>query len=237
MAKDPAFLFYPGDWLGGTMGMTLEQKGAYIELLMLQFNVGHMTSDMIGQVVGQNWDKIKHKFKKDSKGLYWNERLEKEKKARKAYTESRKNNLKGSNQYTKKRGHKTLHKEDEDEDENRRLKLKIENEIVLPFQTDNFKTAWNDWKEYKSIEHNFKFKSPKTEQRSLIELQKLSNNIESEAIAMINRSISNNWKGFFKEKIQKNGQDRKTFKTVEDVGTAFAAFDKTIDTGGRSERG
>ena len=27
MAKDPAFLFYPGDWLGGTMGMTLEEKG------------------------------------------------------------------------------------------------------------------------------------------------------------------------------------------------------------------
>jgi uncharacterized protein YdaU (DUF1376 family) len=38
MAKDPAFLFYPTDWLGGTMGMTFEQKGAYMNFLMLQFN-------------------------------------------------------------------------------------------------------------------------------------------------------------------------------------------------------
>lgn len=38
MAKDPAFLFYPGDWLGGTMGMSLTQKGAYFHLLMVQFN-------------------------------------------------------------------------------------------------------------------------------------------------------------------------------------------------------
>jgi len=39
MAKDPAFLFYPNDYIGGTMGMTFEEKGAYIELLMLQFNI------------------------------------------------------------------------------------------------------------------------------------------------------------------------------------------------------
>lgn len=36
MTKSPAFLFYPGDWLGGTLGMTLEEKGAYMELLILQ---------------------------------------------------------------------------------------------------------------------------------------------------------------------------------------------------------
>ena len=35
MAKDPAFLFYPGDWIGGTMGMTFEEKGAYMEILMM----------------------------------------------------------------------------------------------------------------------------------------------------------------------------------------------------------
>ena len=107
--KDPAFLFYPNDYIGGTMGMTFEEKGAYIELLMLQFNRGHMTSDMIGQTVGQLWDKIEVKFIKDDQGLYYNERLEIEKRKRKTFVNSRKNNLLGKNQYSEKSGHTTKH--------------------------------------------------------------------------------------------------------------------------------
>ena len=95
MAKDPAFLFYPNDWLGGTMGMTFEQKGAYMELLMLQFNRGHMTEHMIGQTVGQIWDGLKDKFQKDKDGLWFNERLEVEKTKRKSYVTSRLNNKTG----------------------------------------------------------------------------------------------------------------------------------------------
>jgi uncharacterized protein YdaU (DUF1376 family) len=119
MAKDPAFLFYPNDWLGGTLGMTFEEKGAYIELLMMQFNRGHMTDHMIGQVVGQLWVKLKDKFLIDDDGLYYNERLEIEKDKRQAYVKSRGNNKEGKNQYTKdgenKIGHTTSHMEDEDE--------------------------------------------------------------------------------------------------------------------------
>lgn len=121
MSKDPAFLFYPNDYIGGTMGMTFEEKGAYIELLMLQFNRGHMTSHMIGQTIGQLWDTIKDKFKKDDNGLYYNERLEQEQLKRKTFTESRRNNIKGTNQYSKKHlkkeGHMTSHMEDENENE------------------------------------------------------------------------------------------------------------------------
>ena len=51
MGKDPAFLFYPNDWLGGTMGMTFEQKGAYMELLMMQFNQGQFTEAQAKQVL------------------------------------------------------------------------------------------------------------------------------------------------------------------------------------------
>ena len=117
MAKDPAFLFYPNDYIGGTMGMTFEEKGAYMELLMMQFNRGHMTSHMIGQTVGQLWDKLQDKFIKDEKGLWYNKRLDEEKEKRKRFTASRKNNLKGVNQYTKKdpleSGHMTSHMENE----------------------------------------------------------------------------------------------------------------------------
>lgn len=113
MGKDPAFLFYPNDWLGGTIGMTFEEKGAYMELLMMQFNRGHMTEHMIGQVVGQNWNTLKSKFIQDENGLWYNVRLEEEKNKRQAYTESRRNNKSGFNQYTKKlqkeSGHMTKH--------------------------------------------------------------------------------------------------------------------------------
>lgn len=124
--KDPAFLFYPNDYIGGTMGMTFEQKGAYVELLMTQFNRGHMTSHMIGQVLGQHsgqlWDTIKDKFIQDDEGLYYNVRLEIEQIKRKQFTDSRKNNLVGKNQYSKNKGHKEGHKttlmENRNRDEN-----------------------------------------------------------------------------------------------------------------------
>jgi uncharacterized phage protein (TIGR02220 family) len=122
MAKDPAFLFYPNDYLGGTMGMTFEEKGAYIELLCLQFNRGHMTSHMIGHMVGQLWDNIKDKFVIDEQGKYYNIRLDEEKEKRSNFTKSRHNNLLGKNQYTKKSnnndGHMTSHMENENENEN-----------------------------------------------------------------------------------------------------------------------
>jgi uncharacterized protein YdaU (DUF1376 family) len=118
MAKDPAFLFYPNDYLGGTMGMTFEEKGAYMELLMLQFNRGHMTKHMMGQTVGQLLDKVLDKFKIDEDGLYYNERLEQEKEKRNAFVASRLNNKEGKNQYSKKRGHMASHMENENRNEN-----------------------------------------------------------------------------------------------------------------------
>lgn len=115
--KDPAFLFYPGDWLGGTIGMTFEEKGAYLELLMVQFNRGHMTDHMCGQVVGHLWDKVKCKFKQDSEGLWFNERLDIEKQRRKRFVESRKNNKEGKNQFNK-IAHMTSHMENRNINEN-----------------------------------------------------------------------------------------------------------------------
>jgi len=130
MAKDPAFLFYPNDWIGGTMGLTFEEKGAYMELLMMQFNRGHMTKHMIdhtlGQKAGQIWVNIEDKFEKDADGLYFNARLEEEKEKRKNYVKSRNNNRSGKNQYSKNKkkingnngGHMTSHMENENENEN-----------------------------------------------------------------------------------------------------------------------
>lgn len=139
--KDPAFLFYPNDYLGGTLGMTFEEKGAYIELLMMQFNRGHMTEHMIGQTLGQNsvkiWSTISSKFVKDKDGLYYNERLEVEQNKRKKYSESRRNNVLGINQHTKKSvdkptkvgGHMTTHMIGHMEDENENRNIDIDNTL------------------------------------------------------------------------------------------------------------
>jgi hypothetical protein len=99
MSKDPAFLFYPGDWLGGTMLFNRHHKGAYMDLLMAQFNNGHMTVEEINIVLGEKdehlWESVlKPKFIQDYNGKYFNEKLEKEINKRKAFTESRKKNLK-----------------------------------------------------------------------------------------------------------------------------------------------
>jgi uncharacterized protein YdaU (DUF1376 family) len=142
MAKDPAFLFYPGDYIGGTMGMTFEEKGAYIELLMMQFMRGHMTEHMIVQVIGQRWDNIKHKFVQDDKGLFFNVRLDEEKIKRANFTKSRNNNKKGKNQHNKideelghisshMSGHVTSHMENENENVNKDINTNnLNNEIL-----------------------------------------------------------------------------------------------------------
>lgn len=46
MAKDPAFLFYPKDWITGTADMLPEEKGVYIDLLAYQHQFGKLPSDI-----------------------------------------------------------------------------------------------------------------------------------------------------------------------------------------------
>jgi uncharacterized protein YdaU (DUF1376 family) len=143
MAKDPAFLFYPNDYIGGTMGMTFEEKGAYIELLMLQFNRGHMDSHMIAHCIGQLWLRIKSKFIQDENGLWYNERLDIEKTKRKAFSESRRNNIKGKNQHTK--AHMTTHMENENEDINEDINRNKNKTEILDAKFED----WWLWYDYK----------------------------------------------------------------------------------------
>jgi len=98
MAKDPAFLFYPGDWLGGTMTLTRHQKGCYMDLLMAQFNSGPLSLDQIKLVLGQDqatWTVLQNKFQKDNSGRFFNQKLATEVEKRKAFVESRSANKKG----------------------------------------------------------------------------------------------------------------------------------------------
>jgi uncharacterized protein YdaU (DUF1376 family) len=105
MAKDPAFLFYPGDWQGGTMYMSHQVKGAYMDLMILQFNVGKFTLAQAEQVLSicfdVAWPMLKQKFVTDGE-FFWNERLALEIEKRKKFTKSRRDNALGGKEGTKK---------------------------------------------------------------------------------------------------------------------------------------
>jgi hypothetical protein len=92
MAKDPAFLFYTGDFSTGTQFFTDEQVGKYVRLLMAQHQLGHLHEKHMLQIC-KTYDKdVFSKFIKDSDGLYYNERLENEVVKRKNYSKSRSEN-------------------------------------------------------------------------------------------------------------------------------------------------
>ena len=95
MAKDPAFLFYPGDFNTGTQFFTDEQVGKYIRLLMAQHQHGHLTENQVLFICKSYDNHVMSKFIKDSAGLWFNERLEIEINKRKKYVESRSNNREG----------------------------------------------------------------------------------------------------------------------------------------------
>lgn len=96
--KDPAALWYFNDWAGGTMAMTRHQKGAYLDLLTAQFNLGDLSLDQIKTVLGADfgpsWPALQKKFKHDVVAeLYYNERLKQEMEKRKSYSASRRSNV------------------------------------------------------------------------------------------------------------------------------------------------
>jgi hypothetical protein len=89
-------------------------------------------------------------------------------------------------------------------------------EVVLPYDSENFQNAWHNWKEYKSIEFGFKYKTEQSEQAALMKLSNETDN-EQHAILSINNSMANGWKGIFAHKEDKNGN-----KTTSKKGNQYS---------------
>ena len=132
-----------------------------MELLMTQFNRGHMTTHMIGQVVGQIWEKIQDKFIKDENGLWYNERLDEEKIKRQNFTKSRRNNVSGNNQHSKKQennkekdiGHIDAHMTSHMENEN--IILLNNNKNIITNKNSISNGTWEDEKKYFIIDEQY----------------------------------------------------------------------------------
>ena len=77
MAKDPAVLFYTADFLVGTYGFSMQERGEYITLLCLQHQQGHLSEDTVRSIASSA--SVIDKFLRDPHGRYYNERLDQEK--------------------------------------------------------------------------------------------------------------------------------------------------------------
>ncbi len=84
MSKDPAFLFYPKDWIQGTAKLMPEEKGVYIDLLAHQHQDKDLPSNTkrLARIVGLSesdflpiWDNIKDKFTETSNNRLVNKKL------------------------------------------------------------------------------------------------------------------------------------------------------------------
>lgn len=140
MAKDPAFLFYPGDWNLGTMHMTLLEKGCYMELLILQFAKDKFTEAQAKHMLNGSfdlaWANIREKFNTDGT-FYWNERLKLEKERRQKFTESRRSNGSIKKDTKKDATHMPQHMEDENKNENKDV---FNTKLLIPEMFSIFKT-------------------------------------------------------------------------------------------------
>ena len=107
---------------------------------------------------------------------------------------------------------------------------KTKEELVLPFESEEFRTIWSEWKEYKRKEHRFTFKAMKTEQAALHKLHNDVQGNERIAIDAIGNSIANGWKGIFisseakrelsrSSKPGRSEEDRRKFAEYIQTGT------------------
>ena len=89
MAKDPAVLFYTGDFLTGTSFFTDEQRGQYIRLLCEQHQLGHIPENHMLSICLTLANPVAKKFIQDADGNYYNERMEEEITKRQNFIQSR----------------------------------------------------------------------------------------------------------------------------------------------------
>lgn len=72
------FKFEYESWIAGTAFLSRKEKGAYIDLLCVQADKGHLTIENIKEVLNGDfdvWEKLKSKFTFEN-GMYYNKKLE-----------------------------------------------------------------------------------------------------------------------------------------------------------------
>jgi len=214
MAKDPAFLFYTGDFSTGTQFFSDEQVGKYLRILMAQHQHGHLTKNQVMFICKSYDEDIFSKLTIDENGLYFQKRLEFEVNKRVAFSESRRKNKQGKEKditNISKSYDKHMENENENKKENKDKKGKgvvgEKQKLEIP---DEFIPIWNEWLEYRKAKKKKDYAGVKWEQIAVNNFLKLSEyNIET-AKKIILQTVENNWEGLFKLKPNKNESEQRT---------------------------
>lgn len=84
--KDPAFLFYPKDFLTGCSDLTMEERGQYITMLCIQHQKGHISSKWLSINLPNASSDVLSKFVPNEEGNLINIRLDVEIEKRSKHT-------------------------------------------------------------------------------------------------------------------------------------------------------
>lgn len=260
MAKiDFCFTYYDGDAARDMAHMNRLERGGYTDIIISQRKFGRLTIEQIKKILGRDFEEIWPsielvmveeegkffiewvensliKMRLESKcnsengskgGRPRKNPIESETKPKQNRSKSEKKPIEDGNEY-----------EIEDEiesfgkSENLLPKIRDGEHVILPFESEAFTNSWDLWKKYRLSEHRFRYKSPMTEQAALKRLSDISDHSEKEAIEIIKYSISQGYKGLYKENrlslnenFTKNGTSNRNrqadFRTSEPAKTGF----------------
>ncbi len=199
MSKDPAILFYTGDFLNGCTDLTFEERGQYITLLCLQHQKGHLSEKTIRLTVGSVSVDVLKKFIKDEEGNYYNDRMDEEIKKRQHFLDTRYFNGKKGGRPSKpnrKPNKEPTENLSENEDENEDTNNKGAKKFNFDFVEEQFKDVFNSWLQYKK-ERKETYKTQTSLEACYRNLKKLSDNNPEKANAIVEYSFANNYSGLF----------------------------------------
>ena len=199
MSKDPAILFYTGDFLNGCTDLTFEERGQYITLLCLQHQKGHLSEKTIRLTVGSVSVDVLKKFIKDEESNYYNDRMDEEIKKRQHFLDTRYFNGKKGGRPSKpnrKPNKEPTENLSENEDENEDTNNKGAKKFNFDFVEEQFKDVFNSWLQYKK-ERKETYKTQTSLEACYRNLKKLSDNNPEKANAIVEYSFANNYSGLF----------------------------------------
>ncbi len=234
MANNPKFNFYVNDFEGGTRHMTDAELGCYVRLLLAQFNRGGTLKNdkkflaRFCTSLNESWDIVSEKFIEVTSGEIQNIRMEVERQKSESFSKSRAENRRKKEEESETQEEDMLYTTNTNEQTSEEVvgngnglgngigKGKgnkggaggKKHSVSMPFN-GTFQGVWDEWLIYKKQQHNFSYKTGGSEQAALHELVSLAYGKEENAIAIIQQSMANGWKGLFALKNNSNGQQGK----------------------------
>jgi hypothetical protein len=92
--KPPSFIFYSADYYMGTRKMTQAERGAYMDVLCMIHQTGHLSrEEVILYCEGKEYPRVFEKLSVDNNGLYFNQKLNKVMEEKLEYIQNRNKNL------------------------------------------------------------------------------------------------------------------------------------------------